>query len=276
MGISLKLYADKWLAGCSHYESYYSIASFTLLSCLRPYVLFSKANFGLSDGRFFVMGDDFNWIYIYKKNSKGGEEGKKNRKRMKKIRTQQSKTIPLRHIMSCCQRQIISLTVTMKATPKVLTQHRASEKVPGWHFENETFIFSCARTHTQQHYDDSDRKRRIWGNFSHSCLYRFVLSQVWSAGLGRGRSSWKIKSCGSQLWVTAGQGNNLRLQIAHDSSRIVSFPKHEFLQLIRWDISLADSILCLAKHSQGLQRLTCLKILYVCLSHPNIKIPQVQ
>ncbi len=29
------------------------------------HVLFFKGNFGLSDGRFFVMGDDFNCIYIY-------------------------------------------------------------------------------------------------------------------------------------------------------------------------------------------------------------------
>ncbi len=75
--------------------------------------------------------------------------------------------------------------------------------------------------------------------------------------------------------MTAGEGNNLHRQIAHDSGRMVSFPKHEFRQLIRWDISLADSILCLAKRSQGPQRLTCLQILYVCVSHPNINTSSV-
>lgn len=152
MGISLKWYADKWLVGCSHYESYYSTASFTLLVSVHMFSF-------LRQTLVFPMADSLSWgmiligfIYTYKTPPKGmKKKKKKNRKRMKKIRTQQSQTMPLRHIMSCCQRQIISLAVTMKATPKVLTQHRASEKAPRWHFENESFIFLCAHTCTHTH-----------------------------------------------------------------------------------------------------------------------------
>lgn len=270
MGISLKWYADKWLVGCSHYESYYSTASFTLLVSVHMFSF-------LRQTLVFPMADSLSWgmiligfIYTYKTPPKGM---KKKKKKQEENEKDQNTAVPdnafeaynellskANNFISCYNE---SYTKSAHSAPSL----RESTKMTFREWILHILMCTHMHTHTQHH--DSDRRRRILGNYSHSGLYRFVLSQVWSAGLGRGRSSWRIKSCGSQLRVMAGQGNNLRPQIAHDSSCIVSFSKHEFLQLIRWDISLADSILCLAKHSQGPQHLTCLQILYVCLSHPN-------